>query len=182
MIATTLHTQRLILRPWQTQDLLPFAKLNADSDVMAYYPNVLSTEESHAMARKLMGLINQKGWGFWALEIKDSHEFIGFVGLHEPTYELPVTPCTEIGWRLAKEHWGKGYATEAANAALDFAFKHLHLKQVYSFASVINTASIAVMIRINMHNTHKNFPHPMVPKDCTLSDHVLYKISADDWS
>ena len=159
-----LQTERFLMRQWRKEDYSEFAKLNADSKVMEYYPSILSTEESNAMAQKIELLLSKRGWGFWAVESISEKRFMGFVGLHEPAYELPITPCVEIGWRLAKEYWGKGYATEAAKASLDFAFKKLNLPEVYSFASVSNRQSWAVMERLKMKNTNKNFEHPIIPK------------------
>ena len=173
---TEIQTERLLLRQWVNDDLEPFAKINADTDVMEYYPDVFTRQQSDVMAAKLINWIEQRGWGFWAVELLEQEQFIGFVGLHEPTYELPVTPCVEIGWRLAKEHWGKGYATEAAKASLEFAFKQLNLDQVYSFATVSNWKSRSVMERLNMINTESNFDHPMIPQHSPLLEHVLYKI------
>jgi len=172
-----IRTKRLLLRQWNDEDVVQFAKLNADPVVMEYYPNVLTIEQSNAMAEKLKSLISDNGWGFWAVEILENQSFIGFVGLHNPSYELPVTPCTEIGWRLAKEYWGKGYATEAAKACLDFGFKELNLSEIYSFTSVANKRSRGVMERINMKNENKNFEHPMIPMGNPLREHVLYKVS-----
>jgi len=101
-----LKTNQLLLRQWQKEDFPLFAKINSDPVVMEYYPSVLSEDESNAMAHKIESLISENSWGFWAVELIDEKKFIGFVGLHKPTYELPVTPCIEIGWRLAKEYWG----------------------------------------------------------------------------
>jgi len=176
-----INTPRLRLRQWKQNDFPAFARLNADPVVMAYYPDVMSTEESNAMASKIEALITKNGWGFWAVEKKDDKCFIGFVGLHEPTYDLPVTPCIEIGWRLAKEYWGEGYATEAAKQALAVAFGELSLPEVYSFTSVSNTKSRAVMERLGMTNTNMNFEHPIIPEGNPLREHVLYKISKYDW-
>jgi len=175
---TELKTTRLKLRQWRKEDWPLFAELNADPEVMAFYPSTLTTDESNAMADKISGLINENGWGFWAVEIRAQQPFIGFVGLHQPSYKLPVTPCVEIGWRLAKAYWGNGYATEAAQCALTFAFEQLHLDEVFSFASLANTKSEAVMQRIGMVNTHKNFNHPMIPTDHPLAEHVLYRIGS----
>jgi len=136
-----LVTERLILRQWKEEDFLPFSKMNADPDVMAYYPSTMSEEESNMMATKINDLLAERSWGFWAVELKQENEFIGFVGLHNPTHDLPCTPCVEIGWRLAKKHWGKGYATEAAEESLRFAFDELKLSEVYSFSSVLNEKS-----------------------------------------
>jgi len=172
-----LTTERLLLRQWKDDDFEAFAKINADADVMAFYPSIQSSDESTNMARAFQGLISEKGWGFWAVERLEDHRFIGFVGLHEPTFELPVTPCVEIGWRLAKESWGCGYATEAAKAALEYAFDVLKLTEVYSFTSVGNARSRSVMEKIGMKNMNKNFDHPIIPEGHELSEHVLYKIS-----
>jgi len=133
------------------------------------------------MADKLKALISERGWGFWAVENQEQGSFIGFVGLHSPTYTLPVTPCVEVGWRLAKEYWGNGYATEAAKAALDIAFRKLDITEVYSFASVTNTKSRAVMERVNMVNTGSNFDHPLMLENSPLREHVLYKIGKQRW-
>lgn len=176
-----METQRLRLRRWKKEDRIDFARINADPIVMQYYPNVLSTVESNAMADRIESLFTAKGWGFWAVEHINDQRFIGFVGLHEPNYKLPVTPCVEIGWRLAKEYWGYGYATEAASACLAVAFETLDLPQVYSFASVTNKKSQAVMQRLGMVNTQINFEHPMIPDNHPLREHVLYKIDKQEW-
>ncbi len=130
------------------------------------------------MANKIHGLIAQRGWGFWAVEVIGLQKFIGFVGLHTPQPELPCAPCVEIGWRLDKSHWGKGYATEAARAALQFGFDELKLKEIVAFTPVPNKPSQAVMHKIGMHNTGNNFNHPSLPKGHRLSEHVLYRIRA----
>ena len=176
-----LETNRLKLRQWRESDFQPFAIMNADPDVMKYYPNPLSTSESDAMANKIKRLISERSWGFWAVETISKGEFIGFVGLHIPTYELPVAPCVEVGWRLDKKYWGRGYATEAANEALRFAFQNLELNKVYSFASVSNKKSWKVMERLGMVNTGNNFEHPVIPEGHVLREHVLYSITRDQW-
>ena len=177
-----LETERLKLRQWKERDLPLFAEINADPDVMEYYPSALNEAESNSMANKLKQLISERSWGFWAVETKKEKQFIGFVGLHKPAYDLPVTPCVEVGWRLEKEYWGKGYATEAARESLRFAFEELKLNEVYSFASVSNKRSWSVMKRLNMVNTGYNFEHPIIPKNHPLREHVLYKITAEDWA
>lgn len=176
-----IETERLILRQWHDEDKPLFAKMNADPDVMKYFPAVLTVEESNVLAEKIETLIAKNGWGFWAVEIISTGEFIGFVGLNQPTYEVPVSSCVEIGWRLAKEYWGNGYATEAANACLDFAFQNLVLEDVYSFTAVSNKRSRAVMERLHMTNTETNFEHPLVPENHPLREHVLYKIDLSSW-
>lgn len=179
---TEIKTDRLLLRQWLTDDLADFATLNSDPEVMEFLPCILNREKSDAMAEKIKGLIVENGWGFWAVEVIDSKKFVGFVGLNRPAYELPVYPCVEIGWRLAREHWGKGYATEAAKASLDFAFNELDLDEVYSFTSVFNKKSSAVMERLKMVDQHSNFNHPMVPDTSKYQEHVLYKISRRQWA
>jgi len=177
-----LETSRLSLRQWRKRDFPVFASINADPTVMEYYPNTLSEEESNELAYKLQSLISERGWGFWAVEEKNGKDFIGFVGLHIPKAELPFTPCVEIGWRLDKSFWGNGYATEAAKAALNVAFEQLNLSEVYSFTSVGNARSRAVMERINMVNTSKNFEHPDIPAGHHLREHVLYNLTKEQWS
>lgn len=176
-----LTTDRLRLRQWRKDDLPAFAKLNADAEVMEYYPDTLTQLESNDMAERFEALLAFKGWGFWVVERLDEKKFMGFVGLNEPTYDLPVTPCVEIGWKLAKEYWGYGYASEAAKASLAVAFEKLDLPEVYSFTSVLNKKSQAVMERIGMINMNENFDHPMMPKGSPLREHVLYRIDEKGW-
>ena len=176
-----METQRLKLRQWIASDRKPFSKLNADPQVMEYFPDVLSETESNATADIIESLIGENGWGFWAVELKANNAFIGFVGLHSPRVELPFNPCIEIGWRLSKQYWGNGYATEAAQAALNYGFEHLKLDEIVSFTSVVNRPSQAVMRKINMTNTNENFMHPSIPAGNALEEHVLYKITKVDW-
>lgn len=176
-----LETDRLLLRQWRQEDLVSFAELNADPEVMEYFPNTLTTSESNAMADKIERLILERGWGFWAVELKEKNNYIGFVGLHKPEVDLPFTPCVEIGWRLNKAYWGKGYATEAAKESLGFAFSDLGLSEVLSFTSVLNVRSQSVMQKIGMSNTHNNFEHPSLPVGHGLREHVLYKITKQQW-
>jgi len=171
-----LQTPRLHLRNWRQQDWPEFARLNADPEVMEYYPTTLSTDESNELADKISTKLTDQGWGFWAVELKITSQFIGFVGLNQPIYDLPVSPCTEIGWRLAKPFWGMGYATEAGRIALDYGFTILALTEIYSFASTSNLRSISVMKRLNMTDTRQNFEHPIIPPNHPLREHVLYKI------
>ena len=148
---------------------------------MEYFPAILEESESNAMAEKIQHLIDGRGWGFWAVEEEMSHAFIGFVGLHVPIAELPFSPCVEIGWRLALQFWGKGYATEAAAASLHVAFEQLKLDDVCAFTPVDNAKSRAVMERLHMQNTQRNFDHPAIPKGHRLREHVLYRLSRKQW-
>ena len=174
-------TERLILRSWKDSDYLPFFRINSDPDVMEYFPVLLSHKESDEMATEIQHRINKNGWGFWAVEEKKSKMFIGFVGLNQPTYELPFNPCVEIGWRLSRKFWGYGYATEAANSTMEYAFDILSLNEVVAFTPVSNKRSRAVMERLGMTNSCKNFNHPKVPNNSTLKEHVLYKITREQW-
>lgn len=173
----SLTTQRLILRPWKTEDFPLFAKMNADPRVMEYFPSVLSHKESDQMALKCKTKIEEKGWGLWAAESLDSQKFIGFIGLNEFAQDFPFAPGVEIGWRLAFEYWGKGYATEGAKAALQYGFETLHLKEIVSFTAVQNNRSRRVMERIGMHRNPKDdFDHPKLPEGHPLRRHVLYRV------
>ncbi|MDC0598297.1 GNAT family N-acetyltransferase [Gammaproteobacteria bacterium] len=178
----SIETARLKLRQWLPSDKIPFARLNSNPEVMKFFPQTLSQTESDAFIQKVSASIAENGWGFWAVEIKATNEFIGFVGLNQPSADLPFNPCIEIGWRLAQEYWGNGYATEAAQAALNFAFKTLPLEEVLAFTPVSNQASKAVMHRINMTDTAQNFLHPSLPKGHALQEHVLFKITRSVWS
>lgn len=177
-----LETERLILRPWGDDDYEPFAELNADSRVMEYFPRLMTREESDAQANTIRSLIDERGWGMWACELKATAEFTGFTGLHTPSSELPFSPCVEVGWRLAHRFWNHGLATEAALKSLQFAFENLDLAEVVAFAVVGNLRSRAVMQKIGMVNTGRNFIHPDIPHDSPLREHVLYKIAKSDWT
>ena len=170
-----LETERLKLRAWQESDLQPFAELNADKDVMHYFPSVLTREQSDTLADKFQHLILDHGWGFWAVELKATGQFIGFTGLNTQPEQFIFSPCVEIGWRFAKQYWHQGYATEAAKACLKFAFETLQLKEVVSFTAVHNTASEHVMQRLGMQAMFE-FNHPALTQESPLSRHILYKI------
>lgn len=173
-----IETERLLLRQWQPFDFSAFAKLNADEEVMRFFPARLTEQESNAMAQRCHGLIEQRGWGFWATQEKCSNSFVGFIGLHVPTADLPFSPCVEIGWRLARHSWGKGLATEGASAALSFAFNELSLSEVVAFTTLSNERSERVMKRLGMHRDELTFQHPSLPEGHPLREHCLYRASA----
>lgn len=168
-------TARLRLRQWRASDRSPFADLNADPRVMEFFPSPLTREQSDAMADRCESLINERGWGLWAVELKSVGSFIGFVGLHVPGVHLPFSPCTEIGWRLAYDYWGHGFATEAAQEALRIGFDVLELEEIVSFTAVANRRSRAVMERLGMKGSG-SFQHPSLPVDSSLSEHCLYRL------
>jgi RimJ/RimL family protein N-acetyltransferase len=175
-------TERLRMRQWREADREPFAQLNADPRVMAFFPKPLSRLESDAMAGRIESRIAANGWGFWAVERLDNHKFIGFVGLNHPVPELPCSPCVEVGWRLSFEQWGKGYATEAAMRALKTGFASLSFSEIVAFTPIGNVRSRAVMERLGMRETGKIFDHPHVPAKSGLRQHCLYQLTHSDWA
>ena len=178
----TIKTERLILRPWREEDLEPFAKLNADPRVMEYFPGLKSRQESDASVKLMSNHIERCGWGFWATSLIQTGEFIGFIGLEDVYFKADFTPAIEIGWRLAFNCWGKGYATEGALASLRYGFEKLKLEKIVSFTPVQNMRSRAVMERIGMHHDQKDdFDHPRLPEGHHLRRHVLYQIGAGEW-
>jgi RimJ/RimL family protein N-acetyltransferase len=176
MTPPELCTERLILRRWQPADRAPFAEMNADSEVMRHYPKTLTREESDRLADAIEAHFAARGFGVWALEVPGVVAFAGYVGLSVPRFEAPFTPCVEIGWRLARQVWGRGYATEGAQAALAFGFQHLGFDEIVSFTVPANARSRAVMNRLGMtHDPHDDFDHPLLPDGHPLRRHVLYR-------
>jgi RimJ/RimL family protein N-acetyltransferase len=175
MSSIFLETPRLILRQWTIADHEPYIQLNKDNDVMEFFPSTQTDEETRAQIERLSTHIDQHGYGFFAVERKDNHEFIGFIGLSHPRFESYFTPCVEIGWRISKANWNQGFATEAAKACLNFGFNQLGLDTIYSFTSVHNVRSEKVMIKIGMEKTGE-FDHPLLEDGHFLQKHVLYKI------
>jgi len=115
-------TERLRLRQWAPQDREPFAAMNADPEVMKYFASVATREGSFRTIDVWQSELEERGWSNWAVEHVESRAFIGFVGLSVPRRALPFMPCVEVGWRLARTYWGKGFATEAAKGSLRVAF------------------------------------------------------------
>ncbi len=174
-----LQTERLLMRRWREGDLAPFAELNADPEVMRHFPAPMTPEESDALVDRIEMSFAGRGWGLWALEVAETGEFIGFTGLEVPSFEAHFMPAVEIGWRLARDAWGHGYATEAAHAAAAFGFDELGLEEIVSFTATENTRSRAVMERIGMtHDATGDFDHPNLPSGHRLSRHVLYRLRA----
>ena len=176
-----LETERLLLRRWRPGDRTPFAVLNADPEVMRHFPAPLTRRESDTFADLIEALMEADGWGLWALEVRATGDFVGFTGLARPRFEAPFTPAVEIGWRLARPAWGRGYASEAARAAAAFAFEQVQLDEIVSMTVVANERSRAVMRRLGMHHDPADdFDHPLVEQP-HLSRHVLYRLTADGW-
>jgi RimJ/RimL family protein N-acetyltransferase len=182
IVPSLLTTERLILRQWRESDGQPFARLNADPAVMAHFPRCLSRDESDAAVARTEKFIEERGWGFWAVEVRGGAPFIGFVGLSIPGFTTHFSPCVEIGWRLAQEHWGHGYASEAAIASLRFGFEKLTLQEIVAFTVPLNDRSIGVMKRIGMtRDPADDFDHPKVEPGHPLRRHVLYRMKRSDW-
>jgi RimJ/RimL family protein N-acetyltransferase len=172
-----IETSRLCLRPWEAEDLPAFAALNADSRVAEFLPHVLSRVESDALAARIRAHFDRHGFGLWAVEVRGGACFAGFVGLSVPSFTAHFTPCVEIGWRLAFEHWGRGYATEAAAAAVQYGFTELHLREIVSFTVPANERSRRVMNRLGMTRTAADdFDHPSLAEGHPLRRHVLYRL------
>jgi len=171
-----IQTDRLLLRRWVPSDRLPFAGLNADPRVMEHFPSVLTREESDVIVDRIESHFERRGFGLWAVEVRDEIPFIGFVGLAVPSFEAHFTPCVEVGWRLAVESWGRGYATEAARAAVAFGFGPAGLVEIVSMTVPANERSRRVMERLGMtHNPADDFDHPSQPGQ---RRHMLYRLQS----
>ena len=178
----TLETRRLRLRGWREHDLAPFATLNADPRVMEFLPRRLDRAESDALASRIRDHFARHGFGLWAVEAPGVANFIGFVGLSVPSFPAHFMPGVEVGWRLAHEYWGRGYATEAARAAFAFGFRDLALDEIVSFTVPANWRSRRVMERLGMKTSASDdFEHPALPEGHPLRSHVLYRLSKRGW-
>lgn len=176
---TTLSGDRVVLRRWREEDREAFAAMNADPRVMKFFRNPLSRAQSDDMMDFLEKHFDARGFGLWAVEVPGKAACIGFTGLFATGFTAHFTPCVEIGWRLAVEHWGQGYATEAARLALRFGFETLKLSEIVSFTTVANRRSRAVMERIGMHrDPADDFDSPTLPEGHPLRPHVLYRLGA----
>jgi RimJ/RimL family protein N-acetyltransferase len=174
-------TPRLRLRHWRESDRAPFATMGADPEVMRYFPSLLTRESSDKSIDAWQAQHAERGWSNWAIELRATGEFVGFAGLTVPVRQLPFTPCVEIGWRLARVHWGRGYATEAARAVLRIGFEDIGLAEIVSFTAAINTRSWAVMERLGMLRD-ADFAHPAFEPSHALSCHRLYRLRRERWS
>ncbi|MDO9380892.1 MAG: GNAT family N-acetyltransferase [Nocardioidaceae bacterium] len=173
--ATSLRTERLILRRWRASDREPFAAMNADPVVMEHFPSVRSRAESDDLVDRVEARFDRLGWGLWALERLDDGAFLGFTGLHPMPAGTPDPEGTEVGWRLARHAWGHGYASEAARAALAHGFDVVGLDHVDSITAVTNTRSQAVMRRLGMRLAAE-FDHPALDAGSPLRPHLMYRL------
>jgi RimJ/RimL family protein N-acetyltransferase len=171
-----LRTERLLLRRWRPEDHEPFIALNANPQVMEHFPAPYTREETTRMIGRIEQHFQEHGFGLWAVEIVNVAPFIGFIGLAVPRFEAHFTPCVEIGWRLTAEHWGCGYASEGARAALAFGIDTLKLPEILSFTVPENVRSRRVMEKIGMvHDAAGDFDHPVLPEGHRLRRHLLYR-------
>jgi RimJ/RimL family protein N-acetyltransferase len=173
-----LETERLVLRRWRDDDREPFAALNADPVVMEHFTQRLSRDESDAFVDRIEARFEANGYGLWAVEVKGGSPFIGYVGLAMGDFDAPFMPAMEVGWRLRRDAWGFGYATEAARAALGFGFADLGREEIDSWTAVGNVRSQAVMQRLGMRRDAAcDFDHPRVPEGHPVRPHVLYRLT-----
>ena len=173
----------IVLRQWTDADLEPYARMNSDPDVMRYFPAPLTLEQSRESMRKIQAAIDERGWGLWVVDVDG--QFAGFTGLNVPAYETAFTPCVEIGWRLAREYWGRGIAYRAALQALEFGFDSLQLGEIVSFTAAGNTRSRRLMERLRFRrNPAEDFDHPLIEEGHPLRRHALYRngIVRKGWS
>jgi RimJ/RimL family protein N-acetyltransferase len=176
-------TSRLLLRPWRDDDLEPYAALNADPRVREFFPSLQTYEESADSMRYIRNHFEDRGFGLWAVEVVGGAGFVGFIGLSVPAFDAPFMPCVELGYRLAFEHWGKGYATEGARAAVASGFMTFGLEEIVAMTTVSNRRSRRVMERLGMsRNPADDFDHPNIAEGHPLRRHVLYRLTAGAWS
>ncbi|HEY9677555.1 MAG TPA: GNAT family N-acetyltransferase [Drouetiella sp.] len=177
-----LETGRLILRRWKDSDLELYSALNADPDVMEHFPSTLSLEDSEKSMGRIMAHFEKHHFGLWAVESKQASEFIGFIGLQNAPFEAHFTPCVEIGWRLSKQHWGYGYASEGARMALRDGFERLQLREIVAITTTENERSMRVMEKIGMtRNKDDDFDHPKIETGSRWCRHVLYRLQRQHW-
>ena len=172
-----------MLRLWRECDREPFAALNADPVVMENFKSTMNRGESDALVDMIQARFAEQGWGLWALEAPGATSFAGYVGLSFPRLGPPFpADLVEVGWRLARPWWGRGWATEAATAALDHGFDVVGLDEIVSFTVPANVRSWSVMERLGLHHDPADdFDHPRIPEGHPLRRHVLYRITADEW-
>ena len=177
-----LTTSRLRLRRWRDDDLEPFAALNADPRVREFFPSLQTRQESADSMQSIRNHWERRGFGVWAVEVIGGAPFIGFIGLSVPSFEAPFTPCVELGYRLAFDHWRQGYASEGSRAALAFGFGALGLSEIVALTAVGNARSRRVMERLGMtRNPADDFDHPNIVAGHPLRRHVLYRLAANEW-
>jgi len=175
------ESDRLGFREWTEADKAPFGKMNANEEVMKFFPKLMTQTESDSLVQRINQHFDNNGFGLWAVEVKETNEFIGFIGFLTISFEDFFTPGVEIGWRLDNAFWNKGYATEGAQACLKYGFEILDLSEIYSFTALSNQPSINVMKKIGLKKQDKTFEHPKVEVGSPLREHVLYRMGKDEY-
>jgi RimJ/RimL family protein N-acetyltransferase len=171
-----IETPRLVLRPWRDTDVEPWVAMSADPRVMEFFTSISERAEAETMAAVLRERLERDGYGWWVMEVKDGAPFAGVIALQDVPFEAPFTPALEVGWRLAHEHWGHGYATEGARAALAFAFSALRREEVVAMTAAVNVRSRNVMERLGMtRDARDDFDHPRLAPGHRLRRRVLYR-------
>ena len=182
MTPVTLETPRLLLRPWREADADAFAAMFDDPEVMEFLRPAAGRDAIDGLVARIRRHFADHGFGWWAVELPRVAPFIGFIGLSHLPWEAHFTPAVEVGWRLARPHWGRGYATEGARAALDCGFTRLGLDEIVSLTVPANTRSRRVMERIGMtRDAAGDFDHPRLTEGDPLRRHVLYRIDREQW-
>jgi ribosomal-protein-alanine N-acetyltransferase len=177
-----IRTARLLLRRFRNGDRKPLAMLNADAIAMEHFPGTLTREESDAMGDRIAMLWETRGFSWWSVEAPGVADFVGLAGLAIPRFEALFMPTVEIGWRFLREHWGHGYCTEAATAAMDDGFERMELPEIVSFTVPANRRSWRVMERLGMtRDPRDDFDHPMFLQDERIRRHFLYRMSREAW-
>jgi RimJ/RimL family protein N-acetyltransferase len=175
-----IRTERLIMRRWRDSDREPFAELNGDAETLQFFPATLDRAASDAFVARIEARFDLQGYGLWALELAGTGEFIGYTGLNPMPEGVPGAGGMEVGWRLRKQFWHHGYATEAARAALEVAFGGAQLPEIWSMTAVLNKPSQAVMRRLGLVR-YGFFEHPAVPAGSPVRPHVVYHLARQDW-
>ncbi|PCI75540.1 GNAT family N-acetyltransferase [Candidatus Aerophobetes bacterium] len=177
-----LETERLILRTWIDTDLQPMCAINQDPKVMQYFPSLQDLDATKHLITKINAHFDTYGYSLYAAVRKDTDEFIGFIGLLNVNFKAHFTPATEIGWRLASNQWGQGFATEGAKAVLDYAFKTLEIPEIVSFTATDNAPSKRVMEKIGLSRQKSDdFDHPKLNDNSPLKRHVLYRLTKEQY-
>lgn len=176
-----IRTERLLMREWRDDDLAPFAALNADPRVTEFFASSFSPTESDDLVESIRSCWRERRYGLWALERTETGAFIGYTGLWPAEFEAPFTPAVEVGWRLAPEHWGHGFATEAGHEAVRYGFETVRLAEIVSFTAGGNARSRRVMERLGLRrDLDGDFAHPAMSPGHPARAHVLYRVRADD--
>lgn len=177
-----IETERLVLRTWKQDDADAYFQINQDPKVIEFLPGSLTMKQVNDFIPAVNSHGNKHGYTLWAVELKETGELMGFIGLNYTDWESHFTPAVEVGWRLGSQYWGRGFATEGAEASLDYGFKQCDLKEIVSFTVPANIRSIRVMEKIGLkRDLASDFYHPKLDRNHPLSHHILYRLTADEF-